>query len=291
LLAGCDLQAFGPSRTTPRRVRPTRDAAVPHLGPIYWVTSSRDAGRTWQDADTDAPYCDPVVSSQELTFDLARQETRNLFERLRPAIASLSSNALTLKPAPHEINAFGHCCADAGTLPCIDISDGLILFAMYMSEARAVDELAGSTLVEQYTQRLIESNHNGGLVEPIPAGIIPAEYMTNTWKRRRQWDLFRKIMGFAVAHELGHHARGHLACGGQRLAMTGPIRRQWEHDADTWALQTAPWTREGALSFLDFYSQREAFIEQRSRVLWHSHPAPAERAQRIRAMRIEKSSP
>jgi hypothetical protein len=286
LLVGCDLQAFAPSRTTRNRHH-TKDAAVPHLGAIHWVSSPRDTGVVWQETDSTAPHFDPLVSSQELTLDLAHQETQSLFERLRPAVESLSSNALTLQPRPQEINAYGHCCADAGTARCIDVCDGLILFAMSMSEAKAVDELTGSTLVEQYTQRLVESNCNGGSVEPIPARTVPAEYSTNAWKRRRQWDLFRKIMGFALAHELGHHARGHLACGGQRPTMTGPIRRQWEHDADTWALRNAPWTREGALLFLDFYARREAFIEHRGRVLWHSHPAPAERAQRIRSARDE----
>lgn len=170
-------------------------------------------------------------------------------------------------------------CTRSTRSPLMMITTAMLVLAGGISEAKAYDELAGTTTYDQYVTAVIDQVRNQQPVQPINPSLHTAPHATDQHKLARQVHLFQQQVAFIIGHELAHHYRGHTNCVGGRtdeeqrrdeaaqiLAHTvPPFSQPREIEADMWGVtnvleagRTRPagqWNQEGALVNLDFFRQ------------------------------------
>jgi hypothetical protein len=170
-------------------------------------------------------------------------------------------------------------CTRSTRSPLMMITTAMLTLAAGTAEAKAYDELAGTTTFDQYVTAVIADVRNQRSVQPISPSLHTGPTATDPHKLGRQVHLYQQQVAFIVGHELAHHYRGHTNCvagrtdeeqrrdeAAQILAHTvPPFSQPREIEADMWGVtnvleagRTRPagqWTQEGALLNLDFFRQ------------------------------------
>ena len=180
-----------------------------------------------------------------------------------------------------EVNAAAGCRRGGGAI--MAVTGGMLALVSATSEAKAVDELAGTQLLNAYYNLTVTAVRREQPVQPLAPGSVPTQFALDPRKLARQRFLFDEQIGFILGHELGHHYRGHTGCaqGGNatgqeaqaeevvRIASNAmPLFNQpVEMEADAWGVIDVldagarrvggRWTEEGATLSMDFFQRLE----------------------------------
>jgi hypothetical protein len=180
-----------------------------------------------------------------------------------------------------EVNAAAGCTRTGRSL--MAVTGGMLALVSAVSEAKAIDELAGTRLLDAYYEQTLQAVRRNQPVPSLPPGAVPAQLALDPRKLARQRHLFDQQIGFILGHELGHHYRGHTGCAGGgdatgqealaeevvRIASnTLPLFNQpVELEADAWGVVNlldagarrvgGRWTEEGGLLSMDFFQRLE----------------------------------
>jgi len=213
----------------------------------------------------------------------ARSVLAELVAALEPAHQQrVAGVPLNFTNNPAEVNAAAGC--DRTTRQAFMlITRGILRLMAATSEARAVDEAANSTLLNQYMDLVVQRVRGQQEVIQIPPGSVPAVYAMNPQKLARQRFLFSSQLGFVLGHELAHHYRGHTGCQNTRgsnqsqtdmeqILRTAsntvpPFNQPLEAESDTWGIVStldagrrrgpAAWNEDGAMLSMDFFQRLE----------------------------------
>ncbi len=221
----------------------------------------------------------------------------NLDPTQRARIANIPLNFL---PTMTEVNAAAGC-TRGGRSFMVATAAILVLHAA-TAEARAVDELASTHLLQDYTDRTVRMVRSEQVVRGLDTGVVPAAWALDQRKLARQRFLFDEQIGFILGHELAHHYRGHTGCATgaapsqqqgeaedleRAVSNLAPLFNQpLELEADTWGTvslldagarhPTGRWTEEGGVMSMEFFARLEG-LSGNSPLLFfvHSHPPAA----------------
>lgn len=231
----------------------------------------------------------------------ARQILAQLVGSLAPAqqqrVASIPLNFIA---NPAEVNAAAGCTRSGSSF--MVITQGILMLNAALAEAKAVDEVANSTLRDDYTRGMIERVRRQMPVAGLAPGSVPANLAMNPQKLARQRFLFDAATAFILGHELAHHYRGHTGCANvgraqdqaaeaedmhRAVSRLAPLFNQpGEMEADTWGIvdvldagarrPQGRWNDDGAALSLDFFSQLENLAGSSPLLLFvRSHPPSA----------------
>lgn len=163
------------------------------------------------------------------------------------------------------------------------VTGGMLALVSATSEAKAVDELANTRLLDAYFDQTARAVRANQAVGPLAPGSVPPQFALDARKLARQRFLFDEQIGFILGHELGHHYRGHTGCanGGNAVGQeaqaeeivrvasnAAPLFNQpVEMEADAWGVVDVldagarrvggRWTEEGATLSMDFFQRLE----------------------------------
>lgn len=251
------------------------------------------------------PLAMPPVGSYDtgggLVLSFERDEAGAVLSSLVGALpdaarARVQGIPLKIIDDPKEVNAFAGC-AQGGAY--MGITMPLVAIAARSAEAKAFDEIAGTSKYAELTRGIADRVRAGsGNFDP-PPGFLPLPLAADPRKLARQKLLFDEQLGFVLGHELAHHYRGHTGCangaGAQPPSFTDlasalgqalPLLNQpLESEADVYGTNNvldvgarrpdAPWTEEGALMTLDLFSQLQSLgVETVLLGFMMSHPPP-----------------
>lgn len=198
---------------------------------------------------------------------------------------------------PKDVNAFAGCSKSGGAF--MGITMPLVLILARTSEARAYDELFGTSKYGELTSGFATEVRGQKTVSGPPVGFLPLPQALDPRKLARQRFLFDEQLAFVLGHELAHHYRGHTGCAngassggitaqdvGRVLSSTVPLFNQpneIEADVqgtynvlDTGSRRSAGrFTEEGANLVLDFFSRLESLgVETIVLGFLMTHPPP-----------------
>lgn len=221
----------------------------------------------------------------------------NLEPAQRARVANIPLNFMNTLT---EVNAAAGC-TRGGRAFMVATAAILVLHAA-TAEARAVDEVAGTHLLADYTDRTVRLINQEQMVRGLPDGVVPPAMALNPQKLARQRYLYDIQIAFILGHELAHHYRGHTGCANgaaanpqqgdledlQRAVSTlAPLFNQpLELEADTWGTvdvldtgsrrTTGRWTEDGAVMSMNFFERLEG-LRGSSPLLFfvRSHPPAA----------------
>ena len=221
----------------------------------------------------------------------------NLDPNHRARVANIPLNFMNTLT---EVNAAAGC-TRGGRAFMVATAAILVLHAA-TAEARAVDEVAGTHLLQDYTDRTVRMINQEQMVRGLPDGAVPAAMALNPQKLARQRYLYDVQMAFILGHELAHHYRGHTGCanGAPATAQQGDLEdlarsvssltplfnQPLELEADTWGTvdvldtgsrrTTGRWTEDGAVMSMNFFERLEG-LRGSSPLLYfvRSHPPAA----------------
>jgi hypothetical protein len=221
----------------------------------------------------------------------------NLEPAQRARVANIPLNFMNTLT---EVNAAAGC-TRGGRAFMVATAAILVLHAA-TAEARAVDEIAGTRLLADYTDRTVRLINQEQMVRGLPDGVVPPAMAMNPQKLARQRYLYDVQIAFILGHELAHHYRGHTGCANgaaaspqqgdledlQRAVSTlAPLFNQpLELEADTWGTidvldtgsrrTTGRWTEDGAVMSMNFFERLEG-LRGSSPLLFfvRSHPPAA----------------
>lgn len=255
-------------------------------------------------ASLSAPPPGAVDPQGHLTLGWMTAESERVYEQLRAALppdtrARVAAVPFHVAIDGREPNAAAGCTPGSGA-PIVFITSAMLFLAGAASEARAVDELAGTQAYEAYAQQVVAWLRAGQAVGPIPMGLIAPAMASDPRKLARQRHLFTQQIAFILGHELAHHHRGHTGCTHGRdasredaealqrgLADAIPTLEQPnEVEADVWGIwnvleagHAAPggaWTDEGALLNLDVFRHLSSLAAGDLEVVFLSTHPPSE---------------
>lgn len=218
-----------------------------------------------------------------MTQTFVRQEPLSVVAELVAALpdaarAKVTGIPLQIVDDPKDVNAFAGC--DKGGGGFVAITSPLLLIAARGAEARAFDELNGSTKYRELATGIAGEVTAQKTVTGPPGGFLPLPQALDPRKLARQKQLFDEQVAFILGHELAHHHRGHTGCATGAKAAVGPediarllsgavpfLNQPNEVEADMYGTvdtldagirrQGGVWTEEGALMTLDFFSRLE----------------------------------
>lgn len=268
-------------------------APAPARGATNIETAPLPPGALEPDGSFTLPFLEQ--EAQYLLSTLAA----NLEPGQRARVANIPLNFMNTLS---EVNAAAGC-TRGGRAFMVATAAILVLHAA-TAEARAVDEVAGTRLLQEYTDRTVRLVHREQVVRGLPDGAVPPAMAFNPQKLARQRYLYDVQMAFVLGHELAHHYRGHTGCahGAPATAQQGDLEdlqravsnlaplfnQPLEVEADTWGTvdvldtgsrrATARWTEEGAVMSMDFFQRLEG-LGGNSPLLFfvRSHPPAAVR--------------
>jgi hypothetical protein len=226
---------------------------------------------------------------------------QTLAANLEPAHRSRVANIpLNFMNTLTEVNAAAGC--TRGGRAFMVATAAILVLHGATAEARAVDEVAGTHILQGFTQRTVALIHQQQMVRGLPDGVVPAAMALNPRKLARQRYLFDEQIAFILGHELAHHYRGHTGCATgapanpqqgdledleRAVSSLAPLFNQpLEIEADTWGTvnvldtgsrrATGRWTEEGASMSMDFFEHLEG-LRGNSPLLFfvRSHPPAA----------------
>jgi hypothetical protein len=249
------------------------------------------------------PPIGAVDATGSFTPQYMRQEPAGVVAELVAALPDASRAKVQGIPLqtiedPKEVNAFAGCSQTGG--PFMGITAPLLLIMARTSEARAFDELYGTTKYTELSNGIANEVKGQKTVAGPPSGFLPLPQALDPRKLARQSFLFDEQISFVLGHELAHHYRGHTGCAngaassngitsqdiGRLLSSTVPLFNQPnEIEADvqgTWSLldtgsrrQAGRWTEEGALMVLDFFTRLQSLgVETVVLGFLQTHPPP-----------------
>ncbi|MBK6535578.1 MAG: hypothetical protein IPF99_40430 [Deltaproteobacteria bacterium] len=199
-----------------------------------------------------------------------------------------------------EVNAAAGC--TRGGRAFMVATAAILVIHAATAEARAVDEIAGTRLLQDYTDRTVRMINQEQLVRGLPDGVVPSAMAFNPQKLARQRYLYDVQIAFILGHELAHHYRGHTGCANgapatqqqgdledleRAVSNLAPLFNQpLEVESDTWGTvnvldtgsrrTTGRWTEEGAVMSMNFFERLEG-LRGSSPLLYfvRSHPPAA----------------
>jgi hypothetical protein len=239
-----------------------------------------------------------------MTGAFIRQQAKVVLDELVAALpdqarARVAGIPLVVIEDPKEVNAFAGC--DKSGKAFMGITAPLLTIEQASSEAKAFDELAGSTRFDQYIGDVAQRVRAGQTVAGLPPGALPLPLALDQRKLARQKFLFDQQVAFVLGHELAHHHRGHTGCAngvsggvtgedvGRLLSNTVPLFNQpVELEADMYGTtntldagarrQGGTWTEEGGMLTLHFFSRLQSFgVETVLLGFLMTHPPPVVR--------------
>lgn len=221
----------------------------------------------------------------------------NLEPAQRARVANIPLNFMNTLT---EVNAAAGC-TRGGRAFMVATAAILVLHAA-TAEARAVDEVAGTHLLADYTDRTVRLINQEQMVRGLPDGVVPPAMAMNPQKLARQRYLYDVQIAFILGHELAHHYRGHTGCANgaaanpqqgdmedleRAVSSLAPLFNQpLELEADTWGTidvldtgsrrTTGRWTEDGAVMSMNFFERLEG-LRGNSPLLFfvRSHPPAA----------------
>jgi hypothetical protein len=311
-----NVPTLGPAPTTPAPPAPTTQTG-PFGIPIPAIPGLPNLGGVQQPAPGPAPAgssttlesapLPPGALEPDGSFALPflEQEAQYLIStmaaNLEPAQRARVANIpLNFMNTLTEVNAAAGC-TRGGRAFMVATAAILVLHAA-TAEARAVDEVAGTHLLADYTDRTVRLINQEQMVRGLPDGVVPPAMAMNPQKLARQRYLYDVQIAFILGHELAHHYRGHTGCANgaaaspqqgdledlQRAVSTlAPLFNQpLELEADTWGTvdvldtgsrrTTGRWTEDGAVMSMNFFERLEG-LRGNSPLLFfvRSHPPAA----------------
>jgi hypothetical protein len=220
-----------------------------------------------------------------ITSQFMHQAPAQIIAELVSALADSSAAKVKGIPVsviedPKEVNAFAGC-SKTGTA-YMGITSPLLLIAARTAEARAFDELNGTSKMNELAAGIAGEVRAEKAIAGPPHGFLPLPQALDPRKLSRQKFLFEEQIAFILGHELAHHYRGHTGCAnGAATSGVTPddVRRVLSHTLplfnqpneieadmqgtidllDTGARrQGGTWTEEGAVMSLQFFSRLES---------------------------------
>lgn len=257
-------------------------------GPAGTETAPLPPGALEADGSFTLPFLE-----QEAQYILA-----TLVQNLEPAHRSRVQNIpLNFLNTNTEVNAAAGC--TRGRRAFMVATDAILTLHAATAEARAADEIAHTSILEDYTARTVRMVSQEQVVRGLPDGVVPANVALDPRKLARQRFLYDEQIGFILGHELAHHYRGHTGCANgapasqqqgdledltRAVSNLAPLFNQpLELEADTWGTvnvldtgsrrTTGRWTEEGGVMSMNFFERLEG-LSGESPVLFfvHSHP-------------------
>ena len=232
-------------------------------------------------ATLSAPPAGALDAQGHFQMAWMRSESERIFQTLRAALRPAQRDRVATVPFhvttdPREPNAAAGCTPGARS-PLVFITSGMLVLAAGAAEARAYDELAGTSHYETYAGHVVHWLRHGQAVGPVPDGLLTGPLASDPRRLARQHHLWVQQIAFILGHELAHHYRGHTGCipgatpsradleAIQRgLADSIPTFEQPnEVEADVWGTANVleagrersggAWSAEGALLNLDVF--------------------------------------
>lgn len=220
--------------------------------------------------------------------------TQNLEPAQRARVANIPLNFMNTLT---EVNAAAGC--TRGRSAFMVATAAILVLHGATAEARAVDELAHTTLLEDYTARTVQLVRQEQMVRGLPDGAVPPAMALDPRKLARQRYLYDVQIAFILGHELAHHYRGHTGCASgapsspqqgdledlqRAVSNLAPLFNQpLELESDTWGTvsvldagsrrATGRWNEEGAVMSMNFFERLEG-LSGNSPLLFfvRSHP-------------------
>ena len=237
-----------------------------------------------------------------MTADFLRSEPSSVLAELVAALpdaarAQVQGIPLKVLEDPKEVNAFAGCSTGASSA-FMGITVPLLLIAARGAEARAFDELNGTTRYADLAAGIAADVRAQRPVTGPPPGWLPSPQSLDPRKLARQRFLYDEQLAFVLGHELAHHWRGHTGCTVGPSAAAGPadlaralagavplLNQPLESDADMSGTNnvldagarraSGAWTEEGAVMVLDFFSRLQTLgVESLLLGFLNSHPLP-----------------
>lgn len=231
---------------------------------------------------------------QEAQYILATL-AQNLEAGQRSRVANIPLNFLN---SMTEVNAAAGC--TRGRRPFMVATAAILTLHAATAEATAVDEIARTSLLEDYTARTVQMVSHEEMVRGLADGAVPANLAHDPRKLQRQRYLYDVQIGFILGHELAHHYRGHTGCANGQPAspqqgdledlqravsnLAPPFNQPLELESDTWGTvsvldagsrrTTGRWTEEGGVMSMNFFQRLEGLSTNTSpmRFFMRSHP-------------------
>lgn len=271
--------------------RPPAQVPALNQGASNTETAPLPPGAVEQDGSFTLPFLE-----QEAQY-LINTLSANLEPNHRSRVAGIPLNFMNTLT---EVNAAAGC-TRGGRSFMVATAAILVLHAA-TAEARAIDEIAGSRLLQDYSDRTVRLINQEQMVRGLPDGVVPAGLALNPQKLARQRYLYDVQIAFILGHELAHHYRGHTGCANgapanpqqgdledlqRAVSNLAPLFNQpLEIESDTWGtvnvLDTGSrrtsgrWTEEGAVMSMDFFERLEGLRGSSPLLLFvRSHPPAA----------------
>ena len=306
ILCACDVSRFLPGHeappppvaapmpvpvvTAPPTPTPTIPAPpLPNLGQLPIPTAlppmpgqSLLSARTPDYTSLAAPPAGAIDASGALvsgwaenrTSEVHRELVESLFPDQRARIAEIPFHVVNDRAEP---NAAAGC--SESRAPMLMITSAMVVVCASSAEARAYDELAGTSTLEAYATSLVEDLRASRSVRAIDRALIAGPMANDPRKLAREVQLFDEQIAFILGHELAHHYRGHMGCAAQGgttasareaedlqrgLAnAASPLEQPFEVEADVWGITNVLergrartggiWNEEGALLSLEVF--------------------------------------
>ncbi len=161
------------------------------------------------------PVVDDPINAGDLGYLRGQSQSllNELVATLPPAQQQrVAGIPLVVDSTPGDVNAFATCTQDGKA--AMAITDGLLDIQAHLARARAYDETAHTSKVDQYIQLIAHSQQpNQPIVQP-PAGFFDPAIDNQPQKLSRQREVLDEEIAFVLGHELAHHYLGHLPCTG-----------------------------------------------------------------------------
>lgn len=117
-----------------------------------------------------------------------------------------------------EVNAFAGCKDGASFMA---ITQPLLKVIGHLAEAKAADELFGTSRSNQYANMAADAVKGGKAIPDPPPGFYSPQEATDARKLARQRILADEMIAFVLGHELAHHYLGHTGCANGEVAKGG----------------------------------------------------------------------
>lgn len=236
-----------------------------------------------------------------LTSAYIKQQPARVVAELVAALPDSSRTKVASIPTlviedPREVNAFAGCNKRGAAF--VAITTPLLVFHARAAEARAFDEVFGTSHYESFVKSIAAEIRSGRAIQGPPPGTLPVPQALDPQKLARQQLLFDEQLAFVLGHELAHHYRGHTGCvasSGSAVAAEDIARvissavpflnQPNEIDSDVQGVhnllaagakrQSGAWSEKGALMTLDLFSRLQSLgIEDMLLGFLMTHPPP-----------------
>lgn len=173
-----------------------------------------------------APVANDPLNNGDAVFmrNRVHQVHQILVAALDPTYrAKVASIPLVFDNEVGSVNAFAGCTSEGKSL--VAVTDGLLDVSGQMAQAKATDDVFGTTKLQEYIRYVAQNQRPNQPVLRAPVGFFTDAQWSDARKVARQHQVFDEEVAFIVAHELAHHYLNHLPCTAQGGLGAGEIAR------------------------------------------------------------------